>query len=64
LPIDNQYILCNNQTMNETIIDRLVAISEKFNEEDVLEAFIKYLDRSGYNLEIIEKIRRLLNGKN
>jgi len=42
----------------------LVAISEKFNEEDVLEAFIKYLDRSGYNLEIIEKIRRLLNGKN
>jgi DNA-directed RNA polymerase specialized sigma54-like protein len=64
LPIDNQYILCNNQTMNETIIDRLVAISEKFDEEDVIEAFIKYLDRSGYNLDIIEKIRRLLNGKN
>jgi hypothetical protein len=60
LPIDNQYILCNNQAMNETIIDRLVAISEKFDEEDVIEAFIKYLDRSGYNLDIIEKIRKLI----
>ncbi len=36
------------------------AISNRLGDKKVIDLFVKYLDREGYNLGIIEAIRKLL----
>lgn len=35
-------------------------ISDRLGDKKVIDLFIKYLDREGYNLSILEAIRKLL----
>jgi len=36
------------------------AISDRLGDKKVIDLFIKYLDKEGYNLSILEAIRKLL----
>ena len=36
------------------------AISDRIRKKKVIDLFIRYLDKEGYNLSIIEEIRKLL----
>lgn len=35
-------------------------ISDRLGDKKVIDLFIKYLDKEGYNLSILEEIRKLL----
>jgi len=35
-------------------------ISDRLGDKKVIDLFIKYLDKEGYNLSIIEEIRKIL----
>ena len=35
-------------------------ISDRLGDKKVIDLFVKYLDKEGYNLSIIEEIRKLL----
>ena len=36
------------------------AISDRLGDKKVIDLFVKYLDKEGYNLSILEAIRKLL----